>query len=87
VKQGSLEIRVAFVTDCGKEMDMGHVMRSLTMAKEVAGSTNVFFITSVDASVQEGIAGVHIDNTISTRLHEGASFKVIHSEIGLRKWY
>ena len=33
------------------------------------------------------IAGVHIDNTISMRLHEGVGFKVIHSEIGLRKWY
>jgi spore coat polysaccharide biosynthesis predicted glycosyltransferase SpsG len=81
VKQGGLEIRVAFVTDCGKEMGMGHVMRALKIAKDVASSVDVFFITSIDASVRKGIAGVHIDNTISTRLHEGEGFKVIHSEI------
>lgn len=87
MKQGGLEIRVAFVTDGGKEMGMGQVMRLLTIAEEVAGSADVFFITSSDASAHEGIAGVHIDNAISTRLHEGVGFKVIHSEIGLRKWY
>lgn len=54
--QGGLEIRIAFVTDGGKEMGMGHVMRSLTIAEEIAGSADVFFITSSDVSVQEGIA-------------------------------
>ncbi|MFW9793957.1 MAG: GNAT family N-acetyltransferase [Candidatus Thorarchaeota archaeon] len=33
------------------------------------------------------IAGVHIDNVISLRLHEGVGFKAVHTEIGLRKWY
>ena len=33
------------------------------------------------------IAGVHVDNIISMRLHEGVGFKAVHTEIGLRKWY
>ncbi|MHA1633039.1 MAG: GNAT family N-acetyltransferase [Candidatus Thorarchaeota archaeon] len=33
------------------------------------------------------IAGVHIDNIISLRLHEGVGFKAVNTEIGLRKWY
>ena len=33
------------------------------------------------------IAGVHLDNIISIRLHEGVGFKAIHTEIGLSKWY
>ena len=32
------------------------------------------------------MSGVHVDNTISMRLHEGVGYKVFHSEIGLRKW-
>ncbi len=54
--QGGVEIRVAFVTDGGKEMGMGHVMRSLTIAEEVSECADVFFLTSSDTSVQEGIA-------------------------------
>lgn len=33
------------------------------------------------------IAGVHLDNVVSLRLHEGVGFKAINTEIGFRKWY
>jgi len=36
---------------------------------------------------QSVITGVHIDNIPTMRLHEGAGFKAIHTEVGLKKWY
>jgi UDP-2,4-diacetamido-2,4,6-trideoxy-beta-L-altropyranose hydrolase len=54
--EGGLEIKIAFITDGGNEMGMGHVMRSLALSAEIAQSNDVFFITSSDTSVQNLIA-------------------------------
>ena len=47
-----MKIRISFVTDGGKDMGMGHVMRSMVFASEVCHSNDILFVTSSDASVQ-----------------------------------
>ncbi len=54
--QGGLRIRIAIVTDGGKEKGMGHVMRAMTLAREVRDYTEVSFITASDKSVQDLIS-------------------------------
>jgi len=46
-----------------------------------------YFALAQSKGQKSVIAGVHLDNVISLRLHEGVGFKVFHTEIGLRKWY
>jgi UDP-2,4-diacetamido-2,4,6-trideoxy-beta-L-altropyranose hydrolase len=44
-------MKIAFVTDGGKEMGMGHVQQSVTLAKEFNDKAEVIFLTKSDASV------------------------------------
>lgn len=77
--------RVAFITDGGQEMGMGHVMRSLTFAQEISQSCEVFFVTSSEAPVQEFIKSKGygiifadgLDSTIQAISEVGANVVII----------
>lgn len=44
-------MKIAFVTDGGKEMGMGHVQQSVTLARELKDKADVIFLTKSDSSV------------------------------------
>ncbi|MFW9850832.1 MAG: GNAT family N-acetyltransferase [Candidatus Thorarchaeota archaeon] len=46
-----------------------------------------YFALAESIGCKHVMAGVHFDNVISLRLHEGVGFKVFFTEVGLRKWF
>ena len=44
-------MRIAFITDGGLEMGMGHVQQSITLAKELRDRAEIFFLTKSDEIV------------------------------------
>jgi RimJ/RimL family protein N-acetyltransferase len=46
-----------------------------------------YFAFAESLGCKHVMAGVHMDNIISLRLHEGVGFKAFHTEVGMRKWF
>ena len=44
-------MKIAFVTDGGLEMGMGHVYRSITLAEEIMDKAEIYFFTKSDEIV------------------------------------
>jgi UDP-2,4-diacetamido-2,4,6-trideoxy-beta-L-altropyranose hydrolase len=70
-------MKIAFVTDGGLEMGMGHVQQSTTLAKELMDRAEICFLTKSDDIVVKQIVGcgfktfkLNNDNEIADLLHE-----------------
>jgi UDP-2,4-diacetamido-2,4,6-trideoxy-beta-L-altropyranose hydrolase len=63
------ELTVCFITDGGRQMGMGHVQQSITLARELQGKASIFFITKSNEIVltvirESGFAVVNLQNDI-----------------------
>jgi UDP-2,4-diacetamido-2,4,6-trideoxy-beta-L-altropyranose hydrolase len=54
-------MKITFITDGGKEMGMGHVQQSVTLAQELKDNAEVIFLTKSDDSVINQIRNSHFD--------------------------
>lgn len=71
-------IKIAFVTDGGPEMGMGHVQQSLTLAQELKDKGEIFFLTKSDKTIVSHIQNSGFD--VIRRISDDELFDVL-SEI------